>query len=154
MTSLVRFALRDAAPVAADRDRTAVPLAGGGSLDPADRYDPARPYQLNRQIQILSDIHDCAALLEQIARLPPGARLDADAAGELGAYVVDPGDPATVYWIDPGVHAIAELFAEPRTCGEVAELVCAAVGLPALASGVFEGLIRAGLLVAPAAPAP
>jgi hypothetical protein len=65
-----------------------------------------------------------------------------------------PGDPATVYWIDPGVHAIAELFVEPRTCGEVAELVCAAVGLPALASGVFEGLIRAGLLVAPAAHAP
>jgi hypothetical protein len=102
---------------------------------------------------VLSDIHDCGALLDRIARLPSGAWLDDADAGELGAYVVDPGDPATVYWIDPGVHAIAELFAEPRTCGEVAQLVCAAAGLPSLAPSVFEGLIRAGVLVAPTAPA-
>lgn len=143
ISSLVRYALRAGdgrgGPGAGDRGR-----AG---------FDPARPYQLSRGIALVADIHDCAAVLARIAELPPGELLDDAEAGELGAYIADP-DGAMTCWIAPGVQAIAELFAEPHTCREVADAVCAAVGACELDLGVFEGLVRAGVLVAPPVPGP
>jgi radical SAM superfamily enzyme YgiQ (UPF0313 family) len=149
LTSLVRYALRDGEPGLSGE--ATPPGDRGAAAAPVAAFDPARPYQRNRRLEVLAEIHDCAAVL---ARLATGELLDDADAGELGAYVIDPGDPATTYWIDPGVQAIAELFDEPHTCDEVAALVCAAAGVEALPPSVFEGLIRAGLLVAPAALAP
>jgi radical SAM superfamily enzyme YgiQ (UPF0313 family) len=163
MTSLFRYALRERPkaaveqvwpPERAERAEHAERAERPERTQRVDRFDPARPYQLNRRSCVLEEIHDCAALLARIARLGPGELLADAEAGELGAYVVDPGDGETTYWIDPGVQAIAELFDEPHTCHEVAELVCAQAGIPELAPGVFEGLVRAGVLVAPAAAWP
>jgi hypothetical protein len=141
VTSLFRYALCRGEP------------AGAGGRGGA-AFDPGRPYQLSERGHVLSDIHDCAAVLAQVAALPRGGELLDDAeAGELGAYVGDERGGGAC-WIGPGVQAIAELFVEPHTCREVADLVCTAIGATELDLGVFEGLVRAGVLVASPAQAP
>jgi len=135
VTSLFRYALRssDAAPAA---------------TEPAVA-DPALPYQLSSRVRVLSEVHDCGLLIERIKQHPAGAALLKNSeTGELGAYVVEPGgDRAASYWIEPGVQAIADLFDEPHTFCEVADMLRDSIGAE-IEPDVFEGLVRAGLLVA------
>ena len=145
VTSLFRYGLRDLelSPAAAGS------AAAAGSVA---AFDPSAPYRRNSRMRVLPEIHDCELLVRQIARCTDGEALDDP--GELGAYLVTdaPGGSAC-YWVEPGLEAIVGLFEEPRTCDEVAALICEATGAPALDLAIFEALVRAGILV-PAAPLP
>jgi hypothetical protein len=97
---------------------------------------------------MLPDIHDCDLFIERLARGGDGEPW-AD-PGELGAYLVTATTSGSAcYWVEPGLEAMVELFEEPRTCHEVAALICDATGAPAIELGVFEALVRAEILVPP-----
>lgn len=123
VTSLVRFALAH----------------GALPENPQTEFDPAAEYVLDATI--LTELHDCAALLARIRDAE--AILDDDSAGERGTYVVK---GASSFVIDDGVEAIATLFERPRTCTDVAAMLREAAG----ATGIepfFEELARAGIIV-------
>lgn len=143
LTSLVRFALSPAS--AADAPSPTAPTSS-----PPDRFDPRAHYLHVAGDVLLTEIHDCGDVLARIAALPPGdALLDDARAGELGSYARVAG---SVVWIDPGAHAVVELFDEPQPCAAIAELVAEATGGAVLDDEFFAGLVRAGLLVTVAPP--
>lgn len=140
VTSLVRFALRatgEAGPPARDRGVASPP-----------RFDPGAPYRLHPGVHVLSDLHDCAMLLERIEGEPERPNLlNESEAGESGVYLLRvEGEGVAACRIDSGVEAVLELFWQARTCREVAELVCEAAGLPEMPLGFFERLAESGIL--------
>ena len=144
VTSLVRYGLRELAPGPA--------VEAGAPAAPPATFEPSAPYRRNGRLRVLPEIHDCDRLVAQLERGADGEALEEP--GELGAYLVTdaPGGSAC-YWVEPGLEAIVGLFEEPRTCSEVAALICEATGAPEIDLGIFEPLVRAGILV-PAAPPP
>ena len=140
VTSLVRYAAWAGANAAGAAETPADPAA------PA--YDPAATYLRVTAARALADVHDCGALIERInAHAGAEGLLDDEIAGELGTYVA--AGPVSA-WVSPGVLAIAELFDEPHTCREVAGELGKALGKPDFDLAIFEQLVRAGLLIAPA----
>jgi radical SAM superfamily enzyme YgiQ (UPF0313 family) len=125
------------------------------------RLDPAPPdrrakYALNSRVRILSDMHDCALLMERIEAMSgrPGL-LDEAQAGELGTYVVNTEqEPWKVYRIASGAEEILGLFTRPRRCGEVSRIVRTAADGEAIDSAFFDELILGRIIVPSAAAQP
>jgi radical SAM superfamily enzyme YgiQ (UPF0313 family) len=110
-------------------------------------FDPEVPYRLGANVRVLSNMHDCARLLERIAHDPAGSTLLDDPIEERpdAVYVLTAMES---YRVDPGVEAILGLFEQPRRCGEVVQSVCEATGMPAIDAHFFEELVRAEILTA------
>ena len=138
VTSLVRFALA-ATPAGRDvEDDRRHPV-----------FEAHLPYRLSRDVQLLTDLHDCVALLERIERDPERPDLlEEPAAGERGAYLLmTSGGTTTSCRIDAGVQVILDAVSqEPHTCSEVSRWLCDAAGLAELDQGFFADLVQAGVL--------
>lgn len=141
LTSLFRYAL------CAD-EAGAVQAARASSRPTA--FDPDRLYECGSHIRVLSDLHDCELLVERITLEPDGSRLlDESETGEHGVYLLSvSGGAAESYRVDPGVVAMLDFFAQPRSCNEVAELLREIGGAPQIDASYFAPLIEAGILVA------
>jgi len=109
-------------------------------------FDPDQQYQLDANVRLLTDMHDCEALLERI-RNDSGAGLFADEdISELVTYVIT--GSTTAYRIDPDLQALLSLFEQPRSCREVTNLVAEIGGVGSLSSSDFAPFIDAGILIA------
>jgi hypothetical protein len=109
-------------------------------------FDPDQQYQLDANVRLLTDMHDCEALLERI-RNDSGAGLFADEdISELVTYVIT--GSTTAYRIDPDLQALLSLFEQPRSCREVSNLVAEIGGVGSLSSSDFAPFIDAGILIA------
>lgn len=117
-------------------------------------FDSHRPYKLGSHVRILSNLHDCGLLIERIEGDPDGSHLlDESETGERGTCLMNISEEtATAYQVDAGVEAMLGFFAEPRSCREVAQLICEVGGAPLIEASYFAPLVYAGILVA-AAPA-
>jgi radical SAM superfamily enzyme YgiQ (UPF0313 family) len=106
-------------------------------------------HRLSSRIRVLADLHDCGLLLKQIESDPSGScLLDDSQVGERGVYMITISDESLVsYRLDPGVEAILNLFEQPRTCLEVAQIVCNAARLSEVDLTFFEDLIKRGIIV-------
>jgi hypothetical protein len=146
LVSLVRYAL-----LTSPEDDVGNSLATSG-----DAFDPDRYYCRSPSICILSDVYDCARLLDNIEHLPDGSGLlEESEAGERGAYLVARArGKCRTYRIDSGVEAILDLFDEPRTCNEVARWLRGATEGCEIPPGFFEELVESGMLVASARSRP
>jgi radical SAM superfamily enzyme YgiQ (UPF0313 family) len=81
-------------------------------------------YCLSPRAHILSDLHDCAALLARIRRLPRESQpLDDEAAGDRAFRMVVLSRHGAVahYTLDPGVAAILTLFENPCSLDSIVE---------------------------------
>ena len=110
-------------------------------------FDPDLPYGLGMDVRILSDMHDCALLMDRIAH-DAGSQLldDADLRERDTVYVLTSSASCRTA---SGVEAILSLFEQPRSCREVSRSVCAATGVASIDDRFFEDLVRAGILTAP-----
>lgn len=119
-------------------------------------FDSHRLYQLGSHVRVLSDMHDCEFLIERIAYGEEGSRLlDESETGERVAYLVGLSDgTATRYRVDPGVEVMLDLFMQPRSCGEVADLLNGIGGAHRVDATYFAPLVAAGILVPCAHRAP
>jgi radical SAM superfamily enzyme YgiQ (UPF0313 family) len=138
VTSLVRFALR---------------ATGAGRGVQVDRRRPVfeahLPYRLSRDVQVLTDLHDCGVLLQRIEEDPGRPDLlEESETGERGVYLLmTSGQTAASCRIDLGVQVILDAFSEePHTCTDVSSWLREAAGLAELNQGFFEDLVRAGIL--------
>lgn len=141
LTSLFRYALLANSRADDEQDDT-----------PAEppRLDAQTPYHLGADVHLLADLHDCGSILERIVAEPERPQLFNEFnLGERGSYVLRvTASGAISYRIDPGVEAILRLFAEPRTCAEVTNLVDEATGGAGLAPDFLKDLVRLQILVA------
>ena len=129
LTSLTRYAFH--LPNSTNNDAAAV------------AFDPDQQYQLDTNLRLLTDMHDCEALIERIKR---GITADLFAEAELGERVTYVMSDAA-YRIDPDSQALLSLFEQPRSCREVTELVAEVSGVGALSSSYFAPFIDAGILI-------
>ena len=129
LTSLFRYALR--VNEGGDERRAAG--------EPRE-FDAEAAYRLGAHM--LTDLHDCAALLHSIAGDDSAELLDWN--GERGTYLVTRG--GGTYAIDPGVEAILGLFDEPRRCSDVLTAIREA-GVTGLDARFFEELVQERILV-------
>jgi hypothetical protein len=137
VTSLVRFAL------AATGAGRGVQVDRGRSV-----FEAHLPYRLSRGVQVLTDLHDCGALLQRI-REDPGRPdlLEESETGERAVHLLMASGPtAASCRIDPGVQVILDAFSKPHTCTDVSRWLCEAAGLAEPNLGFFEELVRAGVL--------
>ena len=118
-------------------------------------FDPEQSYQLGSHVHVLSDLHDCQFLIDRIKQDSNGHRLlDESETGERGTYLVNAtAESAIGYRIDPGLEAMLDFFAEPRSCTEVTDLIREITGVRQLDDNYFAPLVNAGILVAPDRPA-
>ena len=139
LTSLTRFALH--LPNGTSRGtETAV-------------FDPDQQYQLDANVRLMPDMHDCEALIERIRQDSTGAGLFAEAELLDRVTYVQTGS-ATVYRIDPDSQTFLSLFEQPRSCREVTDLVAKVSGVDGLSSSYFTPFINAGILISASAPHP
>ncbi|HSB11719.1 MAG TPA: radical SAM protein [Blastocatellia bacterium] len=145
LTSLLRYALAAHGTLGDEIDLEERTLAERRFAN----FDPHRRYQLDSRVRVLSDMHDCKLLIERIANDPDGSRLlDEPETGERSVYLISgSGGMATAYQIDAGLEVMLGLFAQPRSCSEVAELVYQITGARIDAS-YFAPLVDFGILVA------
>jgi len=117
---------------------------------PAANFDPREPCQLGSHVSVLSDVHDCSLLVEQMEGHQDDSSLLAESeCGELGSYLMTvSGETATSYWVEAGVAAMLGLFVAPISCREAAQLINEISGAPGIDAGYFEPLVKAGILVA------
>jgi hypothetical protein len=112
-------------------------------------FDPEQTYQLGSHVHVLSDLHDCCFLIDQIRQNSNGRLLDESETGVRSTYLVSATAENTInYPVDPGLEAMLGFFAEPRTCTEVTDLIRELTGVSQLDRSYFAPLIDAGILVA------
>ncbi len=113
-------------------------------------FDPQQCYRLGSHVHVLSDLHDCEFLLDRIKQDSDGRRLlDEAETGARGTYLVSITVDTTIgYRVDPGLEAMLDFFAEPRSCTEVSDLICEITGVSQLDGSYFAPLVNAGILVA------
>ena len=129
------------------------PGEGGATQSTTALPDARAKYTLNSSLRILGDMHDCAYLIACIEAAPerPGL-LDEAEAGELGTYVVNTEKaPWEVHRIASGAEEILSLFAHPRRCAEVSDIVRAVADGDEIGSEFFTDLILARIIVPAAA---
>ena len=116
MTSLFRVRA-GATSRNADGDQTARDRSAG--------FDPDMDYELNPDVEILADMHDCQLLIERINGLGAGSRLldDAEAGERAVCLIAFSAGTATSYRMDPGAEPIIRLFEQRRSCRDVMELL-------------------------------
>jgi radical SAM superfamily enzyme YgiQ (UPF0313 family) len=132
LTSLTRYALNS--PM--DTNSEGVTAA----------FDPDQQYQLDANVRLLTDMHDCEALLEKIKHDSTGTELFAES--ELSnhvTYVLT--SSATTYRIDPDSQVLLSFFEQPRSCREVTDLVAEVSGVDGLSNSYFLPFINAGILI-------
>jgi radical SAM superfamily enzyme YgiQ (UPF0313 family) len=135
LTSLTCFALR---------------LPSGPTRETgAAAFDPDQQYQLGAGVCLLTDMHDCEALLERIRQDSTGLRLfDESDIPERVTYALTGADESAIaYRIDSDLQALLSLFDPPRSCREVADLMAEVTGVEGIASSYFAPFIDAGILV-------
>jgi radical SAM superfamily enzyme YgiQ (UPF0313 family) len=138
LTSLIRYALR--LPKDMNSEITSV------------EFDPDQPYQVDSNVYLLTEMHDCDALIERI-RKDSGTGLFAESELTDRVTYVFTGS-ATAYRIDPDLQALLSLFEQPRSCREVADLVAEVTGVYGLSSSYFAPFINAGILISALAAHP
>lgn len=138
LTSLTRYALQ-------------LPKSTNNKVTAA-AFDPHRPYQLDANVRLLNDIHDCEALIERIRQDSTGTSLFAES--ELSDRVTYVLTSAATYRIDPDSQVLLSLFEQPRSCREVTDLVAEVSGVDGLSSSYFAPFIDAGILISPPAVHP
>jgi radical SAM superfamily enzyme YgiQ (UPF0313 family) len=132
LTSLTRYALH-------------LPKDSGSDVA-AVAFDPDQQYQLDANVRLLADMHDCEALIEKIRQDTTGASLFAESElPDRVTYVLT--GAATAYRIDPDLQALLSLFEQPRSCREVSDLVAEISGVDDLSSSYFAPFIDAGILI-------
>lgn len=118
-------------------------LPGHAAIAP---FDPESLYELRMDVHILTGMHDCELLIEEI-RNNDKSTIDIAHAGERGVYVLTPaGSHMDVYRCEAGVDFILEMFRQPRRCDDVACELSRVVNAPVDAS-IFEALARTGAIV-------
>ena len=143
LTSLFRYALR----------------AGAAALEPlepppqiAQPFDLDRRYVLSPAVYVLHDLHDCGAVIDQIANDHGTALLDDAETGERGVYLLDlSSGAAQSFEINPGIAAMIELFEQARTCNQVVRVIHESTGLDEFDLDFFADLVERDILV-PADP--
>ena len=140
MTSLFRYALR-----ATSRHADGVHTADNRDA----HFDPDVDYELNPDVEILADMHDCQLLIERINGLGAGSRLldDAEAGDRAVCLIAFSAGTATSYRMDPGAEPIIRLFEQRRSCRDVMQLLSQALGLNEMDYRFFENLARAEIIV-------
>jgi len=120
--------------------------AGTNSEVAAAAFDPDQQYQLDANVRLLNDMHDCEALIERIRQDSTGAGLFAESElSDRVTYVLT--SSATTYRIDPDLQALLSLFEQPRSCREVTDLVAEVSGMDGLSTSYFAPFIDAGILI-------
>jgi radical SAM superfamily enzyme YgiQ (UPF0313 family) len=114
------------------------------SVNVAPPFDPDQSYQLDSNVRLLTDMHDCEALIKRIRE---EINVDLLTEAELGDRVTYVVTGASVYRIDPDSQALLSLFEQPRSCREVTDLVAEVSGVDALSSSYFAPFIDAGILI-------
>jgi len=144
LTSLFRYLL--CARGTAGEQRLHSELSESQSTD----FDPHQPYQLGSHVRVLSDLHDCGLLIERIENAPDSSRLlDESETGERGACLMSISEEtATGYQVDAGVEAMLDLFGQPRSCIEVADIICEMGAGTLIEADFFAPLVNAGIIVA------
>lgn len=143
LTSLFRFSL---AIHAGGLERHGPPP---DSLHSEAGFDGDTFYRLADDVTVLSNLHDCAALLQRIHVLPPGTGLlDDRDAGPRGTWLVKPsGTTSATCRLTPGLVAVISLFETPQRGTDVLELVQAAGGSPNHKADWLETLAHHRFLV-------
>ena len=124
VTSLVRYAL---GVNGGGTEREHAPGVATAS------FDLDAPYRLGEHVRVLTEMHDCAHLLDRIARDDGTQLLDLDADRDA-VYVLT---PSASYRVEPGVDVLLSLFDEPRSCRDIPLDIDLSF---------FEQLVRAGIL--------
>jgi hypothetical protein len=132
LTSLTRYALH-------------LPKDLNSGIAPAE-FDPDRQYQLDANVRLLTNMHDCEALIEGIRNDSTGAGLFAESELTDRVTYVFTGS-AIAYRIEPDLQALLRLFEQPRSCREVTDFVAEVSGVDSLSSSYFAPLIDAGILM-------
>ncbi|HEX3251107.1 MAG TPA: radical SAM protein [Pyrinomonadaceae bacterium] len=125
--------------------RYAFQLPNGTNSDVATaEFDPDQRYQLDANVRLLTDMHDCEALIE---RIKEEITADLLAESELVDRVTYVLTDAAAYRIEPDLQALLSLFEQPRSCREVTDLLAEVSGVDQLSSTYFAPLIDAGILI-------
>lgn len=145
LTSLIRYALMVSCPK--KPSSLAAPRSQG--------FDPNKLYRLGSHIRVLTDMHNCDALLEKIAGDPDGPDLlDELQTEEHGSYLMNISDAAaTHYRIAAGSEAVLALFEQPRSCCDVIDYLRDLSSVSSVEIDFFVELVDAGILVASSQPA-
>jgi radical SAM superfamily enzyme YgiQ (UPF0313 family) len=140
LTSLFRYALCINS-LATEQDGFAESRTG--------TFDPNRLYQISSHVRVLSDLHDCARLIELIEHDPDAVCLLGESeAGERGTYLfVVAGGTSRGQQIDPGLEALLDFFDQPRSCSDVVALVNDVISTPGIDATYFAPLADAGIIV-------
>jgi len=111
--------------------------------------EPQTRYRLGSHIRVLSEIHDCVFLIEQISEGRDVSHLmDESETGELGVYLISISDgQISACRMDPGVDVILQMFANTCSCEEATEFLYEATG-NRIDINYFAPLVNAGILVA------
>jgi hypothetical protein len=129
---------------------------GSAPDNPPASFDPDLAYQLNPNVRILVDIHDCDLLLKRIEQdSVASTMLDPADLCERGVYLLTRlGASTTAYRVDSGVEVILNMFQEPRRCCDVIQDISQLVEADALEPHLLEGLVHAQVIVARSATPP
>lgn len=139
MTSLFRCALCATTP---RKDRRIDRVQG-------QDFDVDVEYELNPNVEILCDVHDCQLVIERIQELESRVHLLDDAlAGDRALCLINfsNGSP-TLYRVDSAAEPLIRLFEQPRSCRAVKALLADALRVSHFDSRFLEELARAGIIV-------
>jgi hypothetical protein len=137
MTSLFRYAL-------------CITSRGSADVGGADTawFDADVEYELNPDVAMLPDLHDCQVVLDRISNLEPGAGLldDAEAGDRALCVIAFSNRGSASYRIDSAAEPIVRLFDRRRSCRDAMRLLSDALG-DHIDARFLEDLARAGIIV-------
>ena len=112
------------------------------------RIKPSQRYQINPSLHLFHDLHDCNQLMERIHQSQDDPKpFDNASTGDLGSHLLIMRNGIAEHsQIDPGTHAIIEMFDEPVTCTDVAAAVHEATGGLQIEMDFFQSLLEKGIL--------
>lgn len=144
VTSLFRYSLVTKKPHSQNQPQEALPVAS--------EADPV--YQLDPDVHILPQLHDCRFVIEQIDRTGNSrGLLEESATGGLGVYLVSIKDgQVSSCEIDEGLAYILGLFQSPRRLKDVMEYLGEAAGIPDLDARFLHNLLAQGVIVSRTIP--
>lgn len=144
VTSLFRYSLAAKKCERQNRLEDALPVLSGA--------EPV--YQLNPHMHILSQLHDCRFLTQQINHTEPNHNLLEDSeTGGLGVYLVSVKDgQKSTCEIDEGLAYLLDLFQSPRSLRDVSDYLGKTAGIHGLDARFLHNLLAQDIIVARTIP--
>ncbi|RXT47858.1 RiPP biosynthesis radical SAM protein ApyD [Bradyrhizobium betae] len=140
LTSLFRYGLA-----------VSVLKQAGTALRSGDNGAPSgqqAPYARSPGSCILTELHDCGALLERISALPATAGpLSARDAGQRGCYLLVVQQRSVLYRVDPELEIILDLFETPQHLTDVMRFLHDIASDTELDDHLLDRLVDIGALV-------